>query len=279
MKQSSLRLRLSLVLVALAAMSLLLAPGASADPQPVPKLQSTAQYQAFIGYVAKLRGLQNKPATDSRKAFYERQLSTKHNATVKKASALFKRSKRQAGITTKQKVAVGVAKLNKAEATKLDSIQDDADARSDAASANYQRRVDALQSTYDLRFDRFRKEIQALRKQKANAKGVIRKSQIQRQINTLIGRVADNKAQEAKDLAKLKDELDARQAAIQKAADEDSADVRKATANAIDALRDRLRAAYNAQVATFQARLQNQKDDLDAKLDAGRFYIARMPAV
>lgn len=260
--------------VALLALTLL-APAAGAAT--IPPLASTAQYQALVGFVGKLEGLSNTPATAAQKAGYDGQLENKHEAAVNKSTALFNRGKKAAQAESQRAFQTGVRTIRRTEAGELAALRRDYDARMNQAAANYESTVGRLEDTYDSRSAALRKEIRGLRKQKASAEGVVRKALVQEAIELRVKRLAADRKVEQEELADLKAGYRREKDAIRSAKASASRSVQQNDDEAIVTLRNRGKAIYDARVRTLQSRRVNQLQDLEAKLNAGRAAIARMP--
>ncbi len=273
------RSRRLLSLVPVAAVALLavalLAP--SANAAYIPPLATSAQYKALVNYVEKLSRLENTPATAARKASYDDQLSNKHQAAVNKSSALFHRGKKVAQAESQRALKKGVATIRSTEATELTALRKDYDARMNRAAANYENTVGRLEDVYDNRAASLRKQISRLRKQKANAEGVIRKAQIQETIERRVKRIADDRKVEQEELTDLRAGYRREKSAIRSAKGSASRSVQQDDDEAIVTLRNRGKQIYNARVRTLQSRRVNQLHDLEVKLNTGRASIARMP--
>lgn len=260
--------------VALLALALLV-PAAGAAT--VPPLASTAQYQALVGFVGKLQGLSGTPASGAQKAAYDGQLENKHEAAVNKSTALFNRGKKAAQAESQRAFRTGVRTIRSTEATELAALRRDYDARMNQAAANYESTVGRLEDTYYNRSAALRKQIRTLRKQKANAEGIVRKAAIQEAIELRVKRLADDRKVEQEELADLKAGYRREKDAIRSAKASASRVVQQNDDEAIVTLRNRGKAIYNAKVRTLQSRRVNQVQDLENKLNAGRAAIARMP--
>lgn len=254
----------------------LLAPPASAA-QKVPTLASTAQYKAFVAYVAKLRDMSGQPHTPAEKSTYEQQLTSKHTAVVNRATALFQRGKREAKAETQARFKAGSKKIRKAEAAELAALRAEYDDKLDKATESFQDDVGALEDKFDARYVDVQRQIRKLRMQKAKADSLDRKDQIQGQINTLVQELSDSHRQEREAMTKLKDRYAKQKRAIRAAKAADTAEVRETRQESIESLRQRWNRAYDARVADLRARRSNQLTDLEAKLSSGRAAIASMP--
>lgn len=259
------------VLLALA----LVAPVANAAK--VPLLVSTTQYKALVRLVDKLDRLSSTPATTTQKTVYEDQLENKHAAAVGKADALFNRAKKAAQAESQRAVKTGVRTIRTTEAGELTALRNDYDARMNRAADVYQQAVGHLEDVYDARAASLRKQIRRLRKQKANAAGVLRKTEIQEAIDRRVKRGNDDRKVEQEELADLKAGYSREKAAIRSAKASATRSVQQNDDEAIVTLRNRSKRIYNARVRTLQSRRVNQLGDLDNKLDSGRAAIARMP--
>ena len=272
----SLKLRLLVPAAAVALLALaLVAPVANAAN--VPLLVTTAQYKALVGFVDKLDRLSNSPATTAQKAAYGDQLANKHDAAANKSAALFNRAKRVAQAESQRAVKAGVQTIRTTEAGELTALRSDYDARMNRAADNYQSAVGRLEDVYDSRAASLRKQIRRLRKQKASAEGVLRKTEIEEAIERRVKRAADDRKVEGEELADLKAGYRREKAAIRSAKASATRSVQQNDDEAIETLRNRSKRIYNTRVRTLQSRRINQLGDLDATLNTGRAAIARMP--
>ena len=269
-----LRLLVPTAAVALLALALV-APVANAAN--VPLLVTTAQYKALVGFVDRLDRLSSTPATTAQKTSYEDQLANKHDAAANKAAALFNRAKRAAQAESQRAVRTGVQTIRSTEAGELTALRNDYDARVNRAADNYQSAVGRLEDVYDSRAASLRKQIRRLRKQKASAEGVLRKTEIEEAIERRVKRAADDRKVEAEELADLKAGYRREKAAIRSAKASATRSVQQNDDEAIETLRNRSKRIYNTRARTLQSRRINQLGDLDAKLNNGRAAIARMP--
>lgn len=270
----NLRPIVSTMAVALAAL-LLLAPQATAAK--VPPLASTPQYQAFVDYVGKLRGLRSKPATDAQKASYEQRLTSKHQAAVNKSTALFQRAKAAAKAETRRRFQTASKQVRKAEAAELANLRLEYADKLAAARDAFQHDVGTLEDKYDARYATLRRQIDKLRMEKAKAKALPRKVRIQEQINVLIKEVGDSRTQEREATTKLKERYASQKSAILAAKAAATTKVRDARQEDIESLRSRWNREATRRLADDRARRANQVANLEGKLETGRGYIAAMP--
>jgi len=266
-------------LVPVAAIALLavalVAPAAKAAN--VPPLASTAQYKALVSFVDKLDDRSNTPATAAQKATYDGQLENKHEAAVNKSTALFNRGKKAAQAESQRAFKTGVRTIRRTEAGELAALRSDYDARMNRAADDYESALGRVEDTYDSRTASLRKQIRRLRDEKAKAEGVVRKAEIEEAIERRVKRVADNRTAEQEEVADLKAGYRREKEAIRSAKASATQSVQQDDDEAIETLRSRGKQIYNAKVRTLQSRRANQLNDLEAKLNAGRAAIARMP--
>ncbi len=267
----------SLVPVAAVALLAVALVAPAANAASIPPLSTTAQYKALVSFVDKLDRLSNTPATAAQKASYDGQLENKHEAAVNKSTALFNRGKKAAQVESQRAFKTGVRTIRRTEAGELAALRRDYDARMNRAAANYENTVGRLEDVYDSRTASLRKQIRRLRKQKANAEGVVRKTQIQEAIERRVNRIADDRKVEQEELADLKAGYRREKDAIRSAKASASRVVQQDDDEAIETLRNRGKQIYNTKVRTLQSRRINQLHDLETKLNAGRASIARMP--
>lgn len=261
--------------VALLAVALL-APAAKAAS--IPTLATTAQYRALVAFVNKLDTLSNTPATGPQKAIYDGQLENKHEAAVNKSAALFNRGKKAAQAESQRAVKTGVQTIRSTEAGELAAVRRDYDTRMDRAASNYESAVGRVEDAYDSRAASQRKEIRRLRAQKAKAKGVVRKLEIQEAIERLVKLGADDRRLEQEEVADLKVGYRREKDAIRSAKASATQVTQQNDDEAIETLRNRGKRIYNTRVRTLQSRRVDQLRNLETKFNSGRAAIARMPA-
>lgn len=266
-------------LVPVAAIALLavalVAPAAKAAT--IPPLATTAQYGALVSFIDKLDKLSNTPATAAQKASYDGQLENKHGAAVSKSTALFNRGKKAAQAESQRAFKTGVSTIRRTEAGELAALRRDYDARMNHTAANYESAVGRLEDVYDDRAASQRKQISRLRKQKANAAGIVRKVQVQEAIERQVKLGAEDRKVQQEELADLKAGYRREKDAIRSAKASATQSVQQNDEEAIVTLRNRGKQIYNTKVRTLQSRRVNQAHDLENKLNNGRAAIARMP--
>jgi len=270
-----LRSLVPVVAVALLAVALV-APAANAAN--IPPLAASAQYKALVSFVYKLDKLSNTPAFDGQKAVYQGQLENKHEAAVNKSAALFNRGKKAAQAESQSAIKTGVRTIRRTEAGELAALRRDYDARMDRSATNYESAVGRVEDVYDNRAASLRKQIRRLRDQKANAKGVVRKAEIQEAIERGVKRGADDRKLQQEEIADLKVGYRREKDAIRSAKASATQVTQQNDDEAIETLRNRGKRIYSTTVRTLQSRRVDQVRDLETKLNAGRATIARMPA-
>lgn len=253
----------------------LVAPAAKAAT--IPPLATTAQYGALVSFIDKLNSLSNTPATAAQKTAFDGQLENKHGAAVNKSTALFNRGKKAAQAESQRALKNGISTIRRTEAGELAALRRDYDARMNRTAANYESAVGKLEDVYDNRAASQRKETSRLRKQKANAAGIVRKAEIQEAIDRLVKLGAEDRKVQQEELADLKAGYGREKAAIRSAKSSASLSVQQNDEEAIVTLRNRSKQIYNTKVRTLQSRRVNQVQDLENKLNNGRAAIARMP--
>ena len=269
-----LRSLVPVVAVALLAVALV-APAAKAAN--IPPFATTAQYKALVSFVDKLNGLSNSPATAAQKAAYDDQLSNKHESAVNKSTALFNRGKKAAQAEAQRAFKTGARTIRRTEAGELAALRRDYDLRIVRAATNYENTVGRLEDTYDSRTVSLRKQIRRLRNEKAKAEGVVRKALIQEAIERRVKRGAEDRKLQQEEIADLKLGYRREKSAIRGAKASATRVVLQDDDEAIETLRNRGKRIYNTRVRTLQSRRVNQLHALEAKLNAGRASIARMP--
>ncbi|MGE0503996.1 MAG: hypothetical protein AB7F97_04160 [Solirubrobacterales bacterium] len=262
------------IVVALLAVALLAPAARAAD---IPPLVTTAQYKALVGFVEKVERLSSTPATAAQKAGYENQLENKHEAASDKSTALFDRAKKAAQLESQREISTGVRTIRRTEAGELAALRRDYDARMNRAASNYESAIGRVEDVYDSRNAALNRQVRRLRKQKAEAEGVIRKAAIQDAIDRRIKRGSENRKLQQEEIADLKSGYRREKAEIRAGKQSAARSVQQNDDEAIVTLRNRGKRIYNSSVRTLQARRVNQLNDLESKLNAGRAAIARMP--
>ncbi|HZO06164.1 MAG TPA: hypothetical protein VFB52_07230 [Solirubrobacterales bacterium] len=261
--------------VALLAVALL-AP--SANAANIPPFTSTAQYKALAQFVEKLNGLSNTPATAAQKASYEDQLENKHGAAVNKSTALFNRAKKVAKAEATRAFKKGSKTIRNTEAGELAALRREYDAQMNSAAAKHERDLGRIEDEFDRRTDSLKKQVKRLRKQKAEAESAVRKEQIQEAIERRTERVEGDRKLLQEEITDLKSGYRREKEAIRAAKASATKSVQQNDDEAIETLRNRNNRIYNTKVRTLQNRRANQLGNLEAKDNAGRAAIARMPA-
>ena len=274
---SSRKLRALVPVTAVALFALaLLAPSAGAAN--IPPFTSTAQYKALARFVEKLDGLSDTPATAARKTTYEAQLENKHEAAANKSTALFNRAKKAARAEAQRAFKVGSRTIRRTEAGELAALRSDYDTRISQAAAKHEAELGRVEDAFDNRSASLRKQLKRLRKQKANAEGLVRKAQIQDEIERRVERAEGDRKLLQEEIVDLKAGYRREKASIRAAKASATRVVQQNDDQAIETLRKRNNRIYNTRVRTLQSRRTNQIGNLEAKLDAGRSAIARMPS-
>jgi hypothetical protein len=269
-----LRSLVPVVAVALLAVALV-APAANAAN--IPPLATSAQYKALVGFLDKLDKLSNTPATAAQKAIYDGQLENKHEAAVNKSTALFNRGKKAAQAESQRAFKTGAQTIRRTEAGELAALRRDYDARMDRAASNYESAVGRVEDVYDSRAASLRKQLRRLRDQKANAKSIVRKVEIQEAIEQRVKWGAEDRKLQQEEIADLKAGHRREKDAIRSAKASATRVTQQNDDEAIETLRNRGKRIYNTRVRTLQSRRVDQLRDLETKLNAGRATIARMP--
>jgi hypothetical protein len=193
-------------LVPLAALALLavalIAPAANAAT--IPPLATTTQYKALARFVDKLDKISNTPATAAQKADYDVQLVNKHQAALRKSSALFERGKKVAQGESQRALKTGIRTIRRTEAGELAALRKDYDARINLAATNYESSLGRVEDVYDSRTASLRKQVHRLRAQKAKANNILRKSEIQEAIERRVKRGGDDRKLQQEEIADLK---------------------------------------------------------------------------
>ena len=95
---------------------------------------------------------------------------------MNKSTALFNRGKKAAQPESQRAIKTGVRTIRQTEAGELAALRRDYDARINRAATNYANSVGRVEDIFDNRDAALAKQVSRLRKQKANAEGVVRKA-------------------------------------------------------------------------------------------------------
>jgi hypothetical protein len=267
----------SLVPVAVIALLAVVLVAPAAKAADIPPLATTAQYRALTDFLAKLNELSSSPATAAQKATYEGQLENKHGAAVDKSAALFNRGKKAAQAESQLAFKAGARTIRRTEAGELAALRSEYEARMDRAAGNYERALGRVEDAYDSRAAALGKQVRALRKQKANAAGVVRKALIQEAIEQRLKQGTEERRFEQEEVADLRSGYRREKEAIRSAKASATRVVQQNDDEAIATLRSRGKRIYGTRVRTLQSRRTNQLRNLDTKLNAGHAAIGRMP--
>lgn len=274
---SSRKLRLFVPLAAVILLAAaLLAP--SANAANIPPLSSSGQYKALVSFVDKLHGLAYTPATAAQKAAYDGQLDNKHEAAVNKSTALFNRAKKAAKAEADRAFKAGVKTIRGSEAGELAGLRKQYDTRIDRAANNYGAELGKIEDEFDDRVATLRKEIKKLRNQKANAKTEVQKTLDQEAIERRAARITADRKLEQEEIVDLKASYRKEKEVIRAAKASATQLVQQEDDTAVERLRNDHNRIYNARVRALQSKRTNQLGDLEAKLDAGRAAIEKIPA-
>lgn len=253
----------------------LVAPAANAAN--VPPLVTTAQYKALVSFVDTLNKQSRTPATAAQKAGYGDQLENKHEAVVNKSTALFNRGKKAARAESQRAFKAGARTIRRTEAGELAALRAEYDTRMERAASSHQTAVGQVEDAYNRKAVSLRKQIQRLRKQKANAEGAVRKAEVEEAIDRRVKLGAEDRRLEREEIADLAAGYRREKTAIRRAKASATQVLVQNDNEAIETLRNRGQRIYNTRVRTLQSRRVDQLRDLENKLNAGRAAIARMP--
>jgi hypothetical protein len=270
----------SRAILAVAALGLLavalVAPQAGVA-KPVPSLVSTPQYEEFAEVVSELRQMTGKPHTPQEKAAFESKLTRKHRATVNRANSLFRQSRNISGGEIKARFKRAAKKVRKAEAVELADLRAEYADRMGRATHSYVVNTAALADRFDRLNASVQRQVRTLQTRKAKAKSLLRKDQIQAQINHLTQQLDDSHRAEREASDRLQQRYSKQKQAIRTAKAADTAEVTDSRQDALENLRSRAKRSFDAKVAELQSRRTNQVSNLDGKLAGGRAAIASMP--
>jgi hypothetical protein len=267
---------LKILVVGIAALALTAPAGASADKAP--GLAASAQYKAFVEYVAKLDGLATQPTSAEQKNTYEAKLTAKKTAAAHKANALFKRASEEARAEADEAAKEQVEGVRAKEAAALEALHLETNQKLDRAEASFHLKFERIATGHQHREEALKAQIAELRAKKAAAAPGAPKAGIQEQIEKVSGEVSANRADEKQKRQDLKDAVARLREQIKSKAEDKETEIGEAAEETVKKIENHWNKQYLEKKAALNKTRENRLGYLEQKLEQGRADIAAMPA-
>jgi hypothetical protein len=264
-----------LVLGALCAL-LIAAPVAAAVKAP--GLASSAQYKAFIEYVAKMEAKSTTPTSTETKNTYEAKLTAKKTAAAHKANALFKRASEEVEAEANEKAKEQVEGVKQKEEKELLAIQAATAGKFERVEASYHSKFEHIVVGHQNRENALKAQIGELRGKKAAAAPGAPKEGIQERINQKSAEIAANHQDEKNKRSELKAATAKQKKTIKTNGETAEAELGEAAEATIKKIDNHWNKAYEEKKAALNTTRENRLGSLESKLEQGRAAIAAMPA-
>jgi hypothetical protein len=268
---------LGVLVPGLAALALLLAAPGTALAVKAPGLASSAQYKAFVEYVAKLDGLVAQPTSAEQKNTYEAKLTAKKTAAAHKANALFKRASEEAQAEANETAAEQVEGVRSKEAKALEALHIETNQKLDRTEASFHIKFERIATGHKNREKALKAHIAELRAKKAAAAPGAPKTGIQEQIDKVSGEVTANRADEKEKRTALKSAVTKQRGTIKSTAEAKETEIGEAAEETVKKIDDHWNKQYLAKKEALNKTRESRLGYLEQKLEQGRADIAAMP--
>jgi hypothetical protein len=272
----SVRRCVGIVVTGAIAALLLAAPAALAVKAP--GLASSAQYKAFVQYVAKMEEKKATPASTETKNTYEAKLTAKKTAAAHKANALFKRASEEAQAEANEAAKEQVEGVKSKEEKEVLAIQAASAGKFERLETSYHSKFEHIVTGHQNREKALKAQIAELRGKKAAAAPGAAKEAIQERISTKSAEVAANRQDEKNKRAELKAATAKQKHQLKTTVEEGEAELGETAEATIEKIDAHWAKAYEEKKAALNATRENRLGYLESKLQQGRAAIAAMPA-
>jgi hypothetical protein len=255
---------------------LLAAPAALAVKTP--GLASSAQYKAFIQYVAKMEEKKATPASTETKNTYEAKLTAKKTAAAHKANALFKRASEEAQAEANESAKEQVEGVKAKEEKEVLAIQTASAGKFERLEVSYHSKFERIVKGHQNREKALKAQVAELRTQKAGAPAGQSKEAIQERIEAKSAEVAANRQDERNKRAELKAATAKQKHQLKTTAEGQEAEIGEGAEATIEKIDAHWAKAYEEKKAALNTTRENRLGYLESKLEQGRAAIAAMPA-
>jgi hypothetical protein len=270
------RIPVVLVLAAAAAAALFVAPSASLAAK-APSLASSAQYKAFVEYVAKLDGLTSTATSTEQKNTYEAKLTAKKTATAHKANALFKRASEEAAAEANATAKEQVERVRAKEGEALEALKAETETKIGNTEASYNVKFEHVEVGSHNREEALHRHVSELRTKKAAAGSPEQKAQVQERITAVIAEIAANTKAEKEKRTALKAAITKKEKELRSGAAAKETELGEAAEETVKKIDKHWNKAYLAKKAALNSTRENRLGYLEKKLEQGRADIAAMP--
>jgi hypothetical protein len=271
------RRRLGVLVPGVAVLALLLAAPTAALAAKAPGLASSAQYKAFIEYVAKLDGLAAQPTSAERKNTYEAKLTAKKTAAAHKANALFKRASEEAQAEADETAKEQVEGVHSKEAKALEALHIETNQKLDRTEASFHIKFERVATGHKNREKALKTQIAELRAKKAAAAPGPPKTGIQEQIEKVSGEISANRADEKEKRKALKGAVTKQREQIKSTAEAKETEIGEAAEATVKKIDNHWNKQYLAKKEALNKTRESRLGYLEQKLEQGRADIAAMP--
>ena len=268
---------LGVLVPGLAVLALLLAAPGTALAVKAPGLASSAQYKAFVEYVAKLDGLVAQPTSAEQKNTYEAKLTAKKTAAAHKANALFKRASEEVQAEANETAAEQVEGVRSKEAQALEALHIETNQKLDRTEASFHIKFERIATGHRNREKALKAHIAELRAKKAAAAPGAPKTGIQEQIDKVSGEVTANRADEKEKRQGLKSAVTKQRGQIKSTAEAKEVEIGEAAQEVVKKIDDHWNKQYLAKKEALNKTRESRLGYLEQKLEQGRADIAAMP--
>ncbi|MFT3865547.1 MAG: hypothetical protein QM729_14855 [Solirubrobacterales bacterium] len=263
------------IVAAIALLGALLAPAALAVKAP--GLASSAQYKAFIRYVAKMEERSSQATSSETKATFEAKLTAKKTAAAHKADALFKRASEEARAEANEAAKEQVERVRSKEGEALEELGLETSGRLGRVEASYHVKFEHIVTGHHNREKALKKQIAELRGKKAEAAAGAPKEAIQERIEAKSAEITANREDEKTKRGELKAATGKQKKQIKEKAEAKEAEIGEAAEETVKKIDDHWKKQYLEKKAALNKTRENRLGYLEQKLEQGRAAIAAMP--
>jgi len=260
----------------IAAAAALIAP-VVAGAVKAPGLASSAQYKAFIEYVAKMEQHSTTPTSTETKNTFEAKLTPKETAAKHKANALFKRASEETKAEANETATEQAERVRNKEEEAQEELNVETSGRLERAESSYHQKYERIVTGHKNREKALKAQIAELRTKKAAAAPGAPKEGIQERISAKSAEVAANREDEKTKRQELKAATGKQKKQIKATAEAKEAEIAEAAEETVKKIDNHWNRQYLEKKAALNATRENRIGYLESKLEQGRAAIAAMP--
>lgn len=261
----------------IAALAALVAP-AGAFAVKAPGLASSAQYKAFVEYVAKMEERSTTPTSTETKNTFEAKLTAKETAAKHKANALFKRASEETKAEANEAATEQAERVRNKEEEAQEELNLETSGRLERVESGYHQKYERIVTGHKNREKALKAQLAELRTKKAAAAPGAPKEAIQERIAAKSAEVAANRADEKNKRQELKAATGKQKKQIKTTAEAKEAEIAEAAEETVKKIDNHWNKQYLEKKAALNATRENRVGYLESKLEQGRAAIAAMPA-